>query len=271
MEHDPTNARVVYRHDLNETLSIVRVAADAGPVPAFTPGQFITLGLPKTLPAGLAETPGFARRPGRVPMVKRAYSIASDAGQTAWLELFVVLIEAGKLTPQLWRQDFPNRVWMDSVCKGEFTLDHIPAGRDLLMISTGTGLAPFLSMLRTYRGQQRWRRFSLVHGVRHLSDLGYREELEQIAHEDPTVRYVPIVSRPAAHEAWPGLRGRIQILLEEDMYRQRADCDLDPEQTHVFLCGNPAMIEETERLLHTRGFVTHTPESAGNIHYERYW
>jgi ferredoxin/flavodoxin---NADP+ reductase len=269
MPNDPTNASIIDRHDLNETLSIVRVRPDNGRIPEFKPGQFVTLGLPKPMTAELAAA--VTRRPGLVPMVRRAYSVASAPHETEALELFVVLVETGKLTPHLWKRDFPNRVWLEDVAKGEFTLDCVPPGRDLVMISTGTGIAPFVSMLRTFRGQNRWRRLVIVNGVRQVSDLGYRTELEAISRAAPTVRYVPIVSRPGESSTWDRLRGHVQLLLDDTLCREHAGLCLDPQHCNVFLCGNPAMTDEMEVTLQGRGFRTHTTESAGNIHLERYW
>lgn len=267
---DPTNATLVARQDLNERLSIVRVRPDGGQVPPFKPGQFLMLGLPK--PARPEHDP--ARRPrrsGRVPMTRRAYSMASSPLETETLEFFVVLIEEGKLTPRLWDLRVGERLWMDREVKGEFTLDAVPPGRDLVMISTGTGIAPFLSMLRTYRGQQRWRRLAVVNGVRYVSDLGYREELEGLSRVEPSVCYVPMVSRPSPADGWRGLCGRVTTLLGDDLCAQHIGIRLDPAASHVFLCGNPAMIDEMERGLQARGFRTHSAETPGNLHLERYW
>lgn len=264
---DPTNATLSERHDLNEALSIVRVRPDSGRPPDFEPGQFITLGLPRTSGDAPSRRP---RQPGRVPLTRRAYSIASGRPETDALELFVALVEEGKLTPRLWTLQVGDRLWMDSACKGGFTLASVPADRDLLMVATGTGLAPYVSMLRTHRGQRRWRRFIVIHGVRRVSDLGYRAELEAAARTDPSVHYVPIVSRAAANE-WPGARGRVTALLDERWYAEHVGGVLDPGRCHVFLCGNPAMIDEMEAGLQQRGFRTHTPEAPGDIHLERYW
>ncbi len=268
-DSDPRNATLVERHDLNETLSIVRVRPDSGRVPDFTPGQFITLGLPKAVAAEGAAVR--RRRPGYVAMTRRAYSIASSPTQTEYFELFVVLIEAGRLTPKLWDLGAGDRLWMDSIVKGEFTLDPVPAGKDLVMISTGTGIAPFVSMLRTYRGTGRWRRLVLVSGVRRPGDLGFRAELEATAREDPTVCYVPIVSRPAADDSWTGLRGRVGVLLDEGVYERQVGAALDPATCHVLLCGNPDMIDDMEARLQQRGFRTHSAAAPGQIHFERYW
>lgn len=275
--NQPMNATLIDRRDVNEELAIVRVRPDAGPVPAFRPGQYITLGLPREDSTQTAEV----QRPnpaatatvaaGEVRLVRRAYSIASSAEDRDSMEFYVVLVRAGRLTPRLWTVETGGRLWMDETAKGEFTLDGVPAGRDLIMVSTGTGIAPFMSMLRTYRGTGRWRRFVMINGVRRAGDLGYHDELLRIGHEDPSVVYVPLVSREPPTSGWTGLRGRVQDVLNDAVLAHRSGVRLDPGECHVFLCGNPAMIESVQTMLEERGFRAQTPTTAGNIHFERYW
>ena len=268
MSDDLLNATLIERHDLNDELSIVKVRPDVCEVSEFKPGQFAMLGFPRedTLtPSGNGK--------GRKPrMIRRAYSIASSAEVRDHVELFVVLVEEGKLTPRLWSVTQGGRLWMDDRIKGEFTMDGVPPGRDLVMVSTGTGIAPFISMLRTYAGQPYWRRLVVINGVRRATDLGYREELEQISRKDPNVIYIPLVSREPADSDWPGLRGRVQTVLDDDAaYERLVGAPLHPQQCHVFLCGNPDMITSAEASLLERGFITHKKNSPGNIHFERYW
>ena len=265
------NATVVARHDLNAYLSIVHVRPDSGAVPAFEPGQFATLGLPRPpRDEEIALLRAHGKQP-RVRLVRRAYSIASAPTARDSLELFVILVQEGKLTPRLWEIEQGGRIWMSDEIKGEFTLAPVPPGRDLVMVSTGTGLAPFLSMYRTYRGTGRWRRFVLVHGVRQVDDLGYRAELEATAATDPDFHYIPIVSRATAADGWTGLHGRVQVLLDGDTYSRRVGAPLDPATCHVYLCGNPAMIDDMHAALEKRGFRAHSRQAPGNIHFERYW
>jgi ferredoxin--NADP+ reductase len=267
MEHDPTNASLIERVDLTDVLSVVKIRPDSGTIPPFVPGQFFRLGLPR-----VDEMGGVAvRKSGRVRYTKRAYSIASSANITDHVEFFVVRVEEGALTPRLWDLDVGDRIWLDSAAKGEFTLDLAPAGKDLVMVSTGTGIAPFVSMLRTYRGQDRWRRFVLVNGSRFAADLAYRDEVHALVRTDPTVYYIPLVTREPAGGAWAGLRGRVQVALEPATYAKLVGAPLDPATCHVFLCGNPAMIDEVQAILEARGFQADTRDAPGNIHFERYW
>ena len=265
------NATITERQDFNEYLALVRVTPDEGDVPDFLPGQFATLGLPRPPNAREAELLRQHGKQPRVRLIRRAYSIASPPKVRDHLELYVTLVEEGKLTPKLWSLVEGGRVWLSPEIKGEFTLDPAPAGQDLVMVSTGTGLAPFLSMYREYQGAGRWRRFVIINGVRHVRDLGYRTELERIARDDADFRYIPLVSRATPEEQWGGLHGRVQVLLDGDTFEQAAGFPLDPANCHVFMCGNPAMIDAMQPALEQRGFTTHSRSEPGNLHFERYW
>ena len=207
----------------------------------------------------------------RIRLTRRAYSMTSPPSITEWMEFFVVRIERGELTPRLWVVEPGGRLWMADQAKGEFCIDLAPPDKDLILVSTGTGIAPYLSMLRAYRGQDRWRRLVLINGVRRVADLGFRAELEAAAREDPTVIYVPVVGRDAAHGDFHGLRGRVQDALEPQKYEELVGAPLDPQQCNVFLCGNPAMIDSVVAVLETGGFTVDTRETRGNLHFERYW
>lgn len=257
---DVFNASVVERHDLTPELSIVRVQPDEGPVPEFLPGQYTLLGLPKDEETGWPKP----------KLLRRAYSIASAASERRYLEFYVVLVEGGRLSTRLWNVPEGGRLWMDHTVRGKFTLDDVHHGAELLMVATGTGVAPFMSMLRTTRGTGRWRRFVLVHGVRRVADLGYREELEQLASTDPTFTYVPVVSREGT-ASWDGPRGRVQQILVDGTLTRNTGIELDPKRINVYLCGNPAMIESVHEILDSRGFSTSLKGEPGGIHYEKYW
>ena len=269
-QQDIFNATLVEREDLHDELAIFKIKYNDGPVPEFKPGQFCTLGLPQLDDAG---QPVVSPRTGKVKLLRRAYSIASSPNEGEHLELFLVLVEDGAMTPRLWKLSPGDPIWMDRRIMGEFTLDGVPDGKDLVMISTGTGLAPFVSMMRTERGTGRWRKLVIVHGVRYAPDLGYREELQQVAAEDPSVVYLAHCTREPDDSDWKGLRGRIQPILQDEAGFEEltGGVKYDPEQTHFFLCGNPEMIEQVQQLFEARGFVTQTKKTPGNIHFERYW
>ena len=272
MDTELLNATVVERVDLNDELSVVRVQPDCGLVPDFTPGQFVTLALPRDHSADPRAPAGALRSPSsRARLIRRAYSIASSPDTRDSMEFLVVLVRGGKLTPRLWTVEQGGRLWMNDRVEGEFTLKGVPADKELVMISTGTGIAPFMSMLRTYRGQSRWRRFVMINGARRATDLAYRQELERVAREDPGIVYISTVTREPEDSEWRGLRGRVQALLEDEVYQRTVGTPLEPQEAHVFLCGNPVMIKSVQALLEVRGFQPHTRRTPGNIHFERYW
>ncbi len=272
MSDDVRNATIIERHDLNPALFIIKVRPDAGEVPAFEPGQYVSIGLPKPQ-ADSAETP----RPGsgaaseRVRLIRRPYSIASASTVRDHLEFYVTLVEEGRFTPRLAGLSVGDRIWMDQRVFGEFTLEGVPAGQHLVFVSTGTGLAPFISMLRTYYGKGRWERVAILNGCRFVRDLGYHDELWHLQARDARVVYHPIVTREPADSKWRGLRGRVQAILAEDSFEGLVGWPLDPQECHVFLCGNPQMVDECEQELLERGFQLHKRREPGNLHLERYW
>ncbi len=271
---DAYNATLLERIDLTPALAVVKIRPDSGELPGFKAGQFCTLGLPAPLPpeSGTVHAndgPGSHR--DRPKLVRRAYSIASPPKWRDHLELYIVLVQEGRLTPRLWTVDQGGRLFLDPKIRGEFTLDPVPNDADVVTISTGTGIAPFMSMLREYQGQNRWRRFVIIHGVREACDLGYRDQIESLMKTDPTVKYIPVVSRQPESSGWHGLHGRVQAALVPEVYEKYVGAKLEAAHSHVLLCGNPDMIKSVQADLSQQGFVTATKDTPGNVHFERYW
>jgi ferredoxin--NADP+ reductase len=162
---------------------------------------------------------------------------------------------------------------MDPEPKGIFTLGNLPKDARLVLVATGTGLAPYVSMLRRWPAsapEPRWSRAVVIHGVRHPEELGYRSEIEARARTDARVTYVPVVSRATTTE-WSGLAGRVQRVLEPDAFRAATGETLAPDRHHVFLCGNPDMIRDVRAQLEPLGFRLDTVREPGALHLEKYW
>ena len=263
MPADPENARVIERHDIHEDLAVFAIApADGSDAPDFAPGQYATLGLPD--PAHSTAD--------RVKLIRRMYSIASPATRQDRLEFYIVRVDGGALTPSLFDLAAGDRLHMSGRCGGHFTLSEHAAGKTLVLVGTGTGTAPYRSMLHTHRDDPPWDHLVLIEGCRLARDLGYRAEFEALAETDERFTYLPTVTREPDDSDWPGLRGRVPALLEADRFRELTGRELAPDSAHVYLCGNPAMIDQCEADLLNRGFVTQDrkhPE--GNLHFERYW
>jgi ferredoxin/flavodoxin---NADP+ reductase len=250
---DAPNATLAERVDLTPTIARFSVRPDDG-VPPFEPGQYFALGL--TLDGRLLQRP---------------YSTASARGVRTELEFLIRLVPDGAFTPRLWRLGVGDRLRIGRP-KGLFTLRPRDP-RTHLFISTGTGLAPFLSMVESLvgetgpgagdRGDAVVPRAIVVHGVSHVVELAYRDRLERLEVGRTGVRYAPVVSRPThpANAGWSGLTGRLDGQLD-------ALCDahrLGPADSVAYLCGNPDMIATVERILARRGF----PREA--IVSEQYW
>jgi ferredoxin--NADP+ reductase len=240
------NATLVARDDQHESLGYFRVRFDGEPTP-FEPGQYMTIGV-------------FVD--GRI--VQRPYSVASDpaaAGSDGY-EMYVRLVNGGQFTPLLWRLPVGHRMRMIGP-KGKFTLEP-EDDRTHVFISSGTGNAPFVSMMRTHLREGRPRRTVFLNGVSYEADLGYRALLEgwERSGEYP-VTYIPTVSRPGdpSNAAWTGRTGRVESIVGPVF----DELGLTPSNAIAYICGNPDMIIAAEATLLSRGF----PEA--QVKKELYW
>ncbi|HLV64498.1 MAG TPA: ferredoxin--NADP reductase [Polyangiaceae bacterium] len=241
-------ARVVARHHWAPGLMTLTLDA---PVPPFEPGQFMNLGL---------ELGGH--------VVRRSYSIASAPGAT--LEFLLTELAEGALTPALFRLEVGAPLLVDAKPQGFFTLRWVPPAGNLWMIATGTGLAPYISMLRAGEVLRRFERIVVVHGVREAAQLAYATELERLCATHPRrISYVRLLTREAPTAGM--LAGRIPAAIRDGRLETTAGLELSPEQTHVLLCGNPAMIDDTMHALGERGLRRHRVRNPGHITTEKYW
>jgi ferredoxin/flavodoxin---NADP+ reductase len=263
------NATLTGREEINPQLIVVRVQPD-GPLFPFTPGQFAVLGLlgsEPRVPEAAAEEP--APEPDKV--IRRAYSIASSSVERQFLEFYLTLITTGQLSPRLFALRHGSRLFLGAKASGMFTLDRVPPGKAVLLVATGTGLAPYISMLRTMLIHETSRRFVVLHGARCSWDLGYRAELESLARLRPNFTYIPSITRPEQDPHFRGQTGRIQHLLETGVVENSSGLPLDPARLDVFLCGNPEMIVQVRAMLQAKGFTADHGKHVGTIHVEEYW
>jgi ferredoxin--NADP+ reductase len=240
------NAALIRRVDQHESLAYFWVKFDGEPTP-FEPGQYMTIGV-------------FVD--GRI--VQRPYSVASapsDAGHTGY-EMYLRLVEGGTFTPILWRLPVGQRMRMIGP-KGKFMLQ--PGDdRTHLFVSSGTGNAPFVAMMRQALIDGQPRRAVFLNGVSHVRDLGYRDLIERWeASGEYPVTFVPTISRPIdpSNAGWTGRTGRVETIVAPVI----EELGLRPDDTVAYLCGNPDMIQTTEAMLLELGF----PEES--VHKELYW
>ncbi|RJS92695.1 ferredoxin--NADP reductase [Salinisphaera sp. Q1T1-3] len=188
----------------------------------------------------------------------RAYSIVS-ANYEEHLEFFSIKVPDGPLTSRLQHLAVDDEVFVSTKPTGTLLISDLHPGRNLYLLSTGTGLAPFLSIVRDPETYERFDRVIVVHGVRYKNDLAYDTLLSHDLPEDDLLGelisgrllYYPVVSRePFKHE------GRLTTLLDNG--RMTADLgieDLDPAHDRAMICGSPAMLDDTAKLLDDRGFT----------------
>ncbi len=240
------NASLVRREDFTDALASFWVRFDGEPT-SFEPGQYMTIGV-------------FVD----AKIVQRPYSVASSprVAGTDGYEMYVRLVEEGAFTPFLWNLPTGHRMRMIGP-KGKFMLQP-DDDRTHLFISSGTGNAPFVSMMRWMLEGGATRKAVFLNGVSYEADLGYRELLEdwERTGEYP-VTYVPTVSRPAdpANAGWTGRTGRVETIVGPV-------CDelgLTAENTIAYICGNPDMILSAEATLLERGFAEE------QVKKELYW
>jgi ferredoxin--NADP+ reductase len=239
--------KITRRVDFASDLWMIRVQA-AGPF-TFAPGQYATLGVD-----------------GPVKRHEKPYSIVSSPYEDE-IEFFFELVPLGELTPLIYALQVGDELWMRKAAKGRFTLDTKSGRTHHFLVSTVTGVAPYVSYIRSLYKDWKEGKFAgehelfVLNGASRSWELGYVEELQKFAAEVPWMKYVPTVSRPWDDEKWTGEKGRVDELIRKytDMW------GLAAENTAAYLCGHPDMIENGKGILKRIGF---TKES---MKEEIYW
>jgi ferredoxin/flavodoxin---NADP+ reductase len=227
----------------------------AAPEVTFVAGQFARLALPA--PPGSKEA-----------MLGRPYSFVNPPHEAPH-EFYFNVVPGGPLSARLAALDTGAPMWLAPRANGFFSIGELPIAQPLWCLSTGTGIGPFLSMLRTDDPWAKFERVVLVHSVRRGEDLTYRDAIGAVDKaRDGAFVYVPVVSR----EAHPGaLCGRIPALIVDGQLEARAGLALAPDSAHAMLCGNPAMVEDVQDTLARRGMRRHRRKEPGHITVETYW
>ena len=227
--------------------------------------------------------PGFRFRAGqfaRLGVTKadgstvwRAYSLVSSP-HDEFLEFFSIVVPGGEFTSELSRLREGDTLLIEKQATGFLTLDRFVDGRDLWMLSTGTGVAPFLSILQDFEVWERFERVILVYSVREAKELAYQQLVAELMTRDYLAEYadkflfIPVVTR----EEYPGaLHGRITQLIENGELERAAGVALTPEHSRLMLCGNPQMIDDTRKLLKQRDLQLSLSRRPGQVAVENYW
>ncbi|HKT71684.1 MAG TPA: ferredoxin--NADP reductase [Steroidobacteraceae bacterium] len=230
--------RVLSVHHWNDSLFSFTTSRDPGF--RFENGHFVMIGI---------EDEG---RP-----LMRAYSIAS-ANHDDFLEFFSIKVQHGKLTSRLQHLKPGDPVFVGRKPTGTLIIHDLHPGKHLYLFATGTGLAPFLSIIKDPETYDRFEKIVLIHSVRHVSELAYADringELPQDEHIGEWIRaqliYYPTVTREPFRN-----RGRLTDLVESGtLFEDIGLPPLDPAIDRAMICGSPGMLRDTSALLNARGF-----------------
>jgi ferredoxin--NADP+ reductase len=266
MNVSPYNATVTGKILITPDLMILRVRTDE-PRKEFIAGQYTSIGLL----GSEQRAPNSVLPIEPVPdseIIIRPYSIASANHETQNFEFYISHVKSGQLTPRVFNLSLGSRIWVDKKILGVFALNNTPKGCNIVMVATGTGLAPYISFLRSHINDHREIKMAVMHGAAYPWDLGYYSELKFIESAFPNFYYMPTLLK--ADSAWHGLRGYIETHLESGLLQKNSGIELDPEKTHFYLCGNPKMVDSVVAVLEKNNFKKHTKKFTGSVHIEEY-
>ncbi len=252
---DASTERITWIHRWTDNLLSFRTTRD--PAFSFQPGHWVRLGLAS----------------GKGGIIWRSFSMAS-ASHADHLEFFAVIVPDGAFTTRLATAAPGDTIFIHKQPSGSLTASRFVGGRDLWMFATGTGLAPFVSILRDPHTWQTFDHLVLAHSVRQGKDLAYREEIAALCQEEAfapfahKLRFVPVVTR----EAVPGtLPRRLTQLVADGELERFVGLPLDAQAARILLCGNPAMLDELRDVLTDRGMRPDLERQPGNFALENYW
>lgn len=292
---DHYNATITHIRAHNPDLWVLKIRPDEPPQ-GFKPGQYTTLGLGYWEPRS-DEAPEEFDPKKHDRMALRSYSVSSSIIDTAGnpvdaggpdVEFYIVKVRPGQteipaLTPRLFLKDVGDRVYMGRKFAGRYTLEGIEPTDNIVFLSTGTGEAPQNAMTSELLSRGHQGQILNVVCVRYLEDLAYIDVHPVVASRWPNYRHHLFATREPAG----GKKAYIQDMILDGTVEEMLGAALDPDNTHVFLCGNPAMIGLPQwgedgslafpstlgvaQILHDRGFTLDHRRDKGNVHYEEFW
>lgn len=245
---DWLEGRIIERVQWTAGLYSLRFEAPLG---AFKAGQFVRVAL---------DIDG--------ERVARPYSLV-NAPHEPWLEIYFNVVQGGPLSPHLATLGAGDTLWITAAANGSLVLDEVPETRHLWLLATGTGIGPFLSILKTADPWHRFDKVVLGHSVKLAAELTYRDTIETLrAAHGAQLEYVQLVTR----EPVPGALGqRIPASIIAGTLETAAGIPLSATGSHIMLCGNSGMITDVTEILAQRGMHRHRRREPGHITTEKYY
>jgi len=241
------DGKVVDNKRLNDYLTALIIDVDLGDYEA---GQFVRVGL----------------RDGD-DVLARPYSLVNTP-QEDHLEVYFNIVEDGPLSPRLFDLQAGDNVLVSDNPSGFLTVSEIPPCKHLWMIATGTGIGPFLAILKSNAAWQRFETIVLCYSVSYAEELAYRDVIAALAAEHgESFRFVPVVTR----EAHPGALGkRVPLLLQDGSLEQHTGLSINAQDSHVMMCGSSNMITDVSAELSSRDMKKHRRRDPGHFTTEKY-
>jgi len=199
--------------------------------------------------------------------IARAYSFV-NAPNNQDLEFYLIKVDEGSLTIPLAKLKIGDEVQIASDASGFFTIDEVPSAQQLWLLSTGTGIGPYLSILQENQVWKKYEKIILVHAARKQEDLSYQNLITNLCEQYSQLTYVSVVSR---EQNPTGLVGRVPNLIETGELFEF--CALTPTKStsQFMVCGNPDMVKDTSTLLHQLGYERNRRRAPGHVTVEQYW
>ncbi len=266
MDTQAYNATVIGKIMVTPDIMILTIDADE-PRVEFEAGQNLLLGLygyeSRSSNSEPELDPAEADK-----LIKRPYSIASSKTETRQLEFYISQVKSGQLTSRLFKLNIGDRLYVGTKITGIFRLDETPDGSDIVMVATGTGIAPYISFLRSHIVERPESKMVVIQGAAHRWDLGYYSELTFLEKTYANFFYVPTLTD--ADEKWDGYRVCIEDLLTNEVLQNEFNISPDPERTHFFVSGKPEMVAHVSDWLLEFGYTRHHPDDPGELYIEEF-
>ena len=241
------DGEVVENHQWNERLFSLKIKAPLGD---FKAGQFVRVGI---------EVDG--------EVLARPYSLVNSPDED-YLEIYFNIVPEGPLSSLLAALKAGDSVKVAGKTAGFLVVDEVPEVKNLWMLATGTAIGPFLSILKTDKAYQRFKKIVLCYSVRTADELSYMDTLKTLLekHGDQLI-FVPFVTREEMNGA---MQCRIPASIKNGELEKRVGVAINADDTHVMICGSSAMMKDASEVLNERGLRKHLRREPGHISTEKY-